>query len=380
MIMHGHARALHQSGDRLCGRVVQRKPFRNNNQHNSGVHLRQLGLFFHRYGMYGMHAFLVTAFLFGIRHEFTSAQPKEAVSTYQSYQYDLNNMSHVDYNVSKKVPMQARHLTTLPVDPDFARYLNVLQKKKVNSLTGRQFLSHETDGELMDAENESIDDDDEDVNDYHDGTSKGLRTTNGEMAIKFPNMVRNGHNITRVSRMLLRVLVSFKIRSMVDVPCRAHSVWMGSFLKGVSPRLGKPFIYYCVDTQKGIVQEAEQKLPDIDGVNGNFIQRRFWELPLPPTDLVFCWEGLQQMSVAHVHHFLKHIAKGGHHRFVLIGSSPSVQRNTDGSGLNVRRTPFSYGMPIRIFKELAVNQSTNANVKDMYLYTIRGMKGMNHKK
>lgn len=191
-----------------------------------------------------------------------------------------------------------------------------------------------------------------------------------------PNYVRGGHNVTKVSHMLYRAIKQYKINSMVDVPCRAHSRWMGEFLEHVEWEDNKPFSYYCVDSSKKILDLAASRMPQVTGVSVNCLRRKFWRERIPRADLVFCWEGLEKMKIENVKRFFEMLKEGKRHKYLLVGSSPGAKSNSEGLVLNVRRAPYSYGMPMRIYKQLAVEQDPVGKVvteKQMYLYRIADM-------
>lgn len=202
------------------------------------------------------------------------------------------------------------------------------------------------------------------------------QSSNDESFQGIPNFVRGGHNMTRVSHMLYRMIQQYKINSMVDVPCRAHSRWMGQFLENVRSKDKKVFTYYCIDSNKKILDLAASRIPGITGVSVNYLRRKFWMERIPTADLVFCWEGLEKMKVANVERFLRRLKDGGRHKYLLVGSSPGAKSNSGDLVLNVRRAPYSYGMPMRIYKQLAMEQDPLGGIvieKQMYLYRIADM-------
>lgn len=294
------------------------------------------------------------------------------------------NTSHsVNQTIQDQIPVQAsapepvfeslRNLSDTNIDPHFARYLLMLDRKRMKALTGRKFMP--TDGDDSDSE--------EDLKDERRSkTAQSLLQSTGNYSdlVRLPQLINKGHNITRVSFMMLRVIVTYKIRSMVVVPCGAHSYWMGAFLVGGSHRLPKPFLYYCVDEKESAVKAAETQMPDVDGINVNFIQRRISEEPLPSADLVFSWDGLQDITVLHARALLDRIAQQGHHRYVLIASSPWVKQNTDdANALNLRRAPFSFELPNRIFKKLSTKKTLDSPEKQLYLYESKNMQKVRRK-
>lgn len=188
-----------------------------------------------------------------------------------------------------------------------------------------------------------------------------------------PDYFQSGHNITRLSHMLYRVIEQYKIRSMVDIPCRSHSRWMGKLLEHIKGKDGESFVYYCVDSSPKILELAESRMPTLSHVSANYILRKFWKLPMPRADLVFAWEGLEKMKTANVNTMLEQIIRDGRQKYLLVGSSPSVKKNSNGYILNIRRAPFSYGLPKRIFKELGDELDLKHPEKQMYLYATAEM-------
>lgn len=289
---------------------------------------------------------------------------------------DKNHL--IEHAIQNQVPVRAlapepvfeslQNLSDTNIDPHFARYLLMLDRKRMKSLTGRKFMS--SDGVDNDPE-----EDQEDDRRSKTGHSLLPPIRNHSDIVRLPQLIDKGHNITRVSFMMLRVIVTYKIRSMVDVPCGAHSQWMGAFLVGASHRLPKPFLYYCVDEHQSVLKDAENQMPDVDGINVNFIQRRISEEPLPPADIVFSWDGLQDITVLRARALLDRVAQQGHHRYMLIASSPSIKRNTDdANALNLRRAPFSFGLPDRIFKDLSSKKLRNLPERQFYFYESKHIK------
>lgn len=259
------------------------------------------------------------------------------------------------------------------IDPNFASYLHGLAKKEADVLTGRKFLSvgSETDSEI-DENNEATSS--ESKNDLSSLTrSQNDKLPSKSQTVRLPFVVQDGYNITRVSQMLLRVIVTQNIRSMVVVPCGKHISWMGRFLEGTRDQLPKPFVFYCVDSSKRAVREAEDIVGEVEGVNTNFIDRQFWSVPLPRADLVFSWDGLDGLSLLHAHKMLATIIKQGHHKLALLGSTPSTKHNSDRTPLNLRRAPFSYSRPLKMYKELYSKESLKGRDKQLYLYEVRKM-------
>lgn len=147
--------------------------------------------------------------------------------------------------------------------------------------------------------------------------SRDKSETKGEHFTGIPDFSREGHNITKLSHMLHRAIHQYKIQSMVDVPCRSHSRWMGQLLQNINPKNGHSFKYFCVDSSAKVLELVESRMGDLEDVSTNFIRRKFWKLPIPKADLVFSWEGLGKMKSKNVGSMLQLLAEGRHNIFSL---------------------------------------------------------------
>lgn len=191
----------------------------------------------------------------------------------------------------------------------------------------------------------------------------------------------NGEDLKRLSMMLMKIIKQYKVRSMVDVPCRAHSHWMPVFLRHLAEsKVNKSFKYYCVDTNKAILKII--KGANDSKINSKFILKRFWRESLPSADLVFSWSGLDNMKEQNVVKYLERLAVSKH-KLVLLGSHSGqlekegsmeqISRFTlGGKSVNLRREPFKLAKPMRIVGDL----STEGNDKQLYVYEPKGMMQM----
>lgn len=270
-------------------------------------------------------------------------------------------------------PVNASEVQTR-IDPNFAGYLHMLAKKEADVLTGRKFLSVGSEKDMENDENEEAKDSMSKNTPGSLADRQNDKPSSISRVVRLPFVVQDGYNITRVSQMLLRVIITQNVRSMVVVSCGKHMSWMGRFLEGTSEQLPKPFVFYCVDNSKRAVSQAEDVVGEIEGVNTNFIERQFWSVPLPRADLLFSWDGLSGLSLLHAHKMLDTVIKQGHHKFVLLGSTPSTKQNSDRAPLNLRRTPFSYSRPVKMYKELYSDGSLKGVDKQLYLYEASKMK------
>ncbi|GAB0488810.1 hypothetical protein MMPV_000020 [Pyropia vietnamensis] len=188
-------------------------------------------------------------------------------------------------------------------------------------------------------------------------------------------------NVTRLSFMLWRVIKTYHIKSLVDVPCRAHGSWMPQLLARLDYDLPE-FRYYCVDASPRVIKEAKAMVGDL--VDSHFVVRDWWARRLPSADLIFSWRGLDTSPSEHVHRLLSHIP-GSDAKYLLLGSADA---HNDGKGLgamgmaaaamgakkwappiNFRKAPFRLPQhPMRVIKEVTL--PTAAHSRSLLLYQV----------
>lgn len=188
---------------------------------------------------------------------------------------------------------------------------------------------------------------------------------------------KHGEDIERLSSMLTKLIKQYDVKSIVDVPCRAHAHWMPKVLSSIDTSVQ----FMCVDPSNKVLDSIKDGLDQknfTDGRNIRYVQRKFWGEGLPKGDLVVSWAGLDNMDSAHVAKYLRRLGsrkEAGKHKLIVIGThSGELQRNGDldkiarftsyGTPINVRRPPFNLARPMRIIKQVA----TNGNDKQMYVY------------
>jgi len=181
-------------------------------------------------------------------------------------------------------------------------------------------------------------------------------------------------DVTRLSFMLWRVIKTYHIKSMVDVPCRAHGAWMPQLLARLDYDL-PDFHYTCVDASPRVVKEARAAVGDL--VDGHFLVRDWWARRLPPADLVFAWRGLDTAPAEHVHRLLSAIPASGA-KYLLLGSADT---HNGGHGavptggkkwvppINFRKAPFRLPQhPMRVIKEVTLPSA--AHSRSLLLYQV----------
>lgn len=183
---------------------------------------------------------------------------------------------------------------------------------------------------------------------------------------------KDGEDLKRLSKMLMKVIKKYNIKSMADVPCRAHSTWMPTFLRHIAEDNPK-FKYYCVDTNRAVLKAMRKRVTA--NIEADFVLRKFWKGKVPQADLLFSWSGLDNMKTVNVQSYLQHVGTERRHKLMLIGShSGSLVRSSEGekiarfsaggSPINVREEPFLLKRPMRIISDL----SKDGNDKQLYIY------------
>lgn len=204
------------------------------------------------------------------------------------------------------------------------------------------------------------------------GTDNNSNTKDANMSIA----KRNGEDIKRLSMMLMKIIKQYHVKSIVDVPCRAHAHWMPIFLQHVVEQAKdkEALNYICVDSSGTILKELKRRTPK--GVTATFLVRRFWEEGLPKGDLVFSWAGLDNMKQKNVLKYVRNLSTSGkRHMLVILGSHSGelakkgtperIARFTfGGKPINFRGKPFFLAKPMRIIGEV----SSEGNDKQMYIY------------
>jgi hypothetical protein len=182
--------------------------------------------------------------------------------------------------------------------------------------------------------------------------------------------VKDGEDIKRVSFMLMRILQQYKIKSFVDVPCRAHASWMHNFLSHALMKI-PDLRYICVDTNREILKAVRQRVGE--GVNARFVLRQFWTDQLPKADLVFSWSGLDGMRRENVVKFMMKVANSDRHKYFIVGSHGMDSRTAQSKAtpINVRQAPFNLPQPMRVISQVSVGSVK----KQMYIYKPDGMRG-----
>lgn len=213
-------------------------------------------------------------------------------------------------------------------------------------------------------------------NETHSSSTVRFETTEAMEKIA----ARHGENVQRLQMMLFKLIEQYKVQSLADIPCRAHSHWMPSFLSHIQ-QTHPHFVYYCVDTNREILESLKASFPSLD-LTSKFVLRRFWSEGIPRADMVFSWGGLDNMQPEHVRMYLHRLSRTTRHKLIAVGSHPGVDGeevrkfSMGGKPVNVRRKPYYLKKPMRIIGELGAD----GNDKQLYIYRAVDMRSNKKKR
>lgn len=178
-------------------------------------------------------------------------------------------------------------------------------------------------------------------------------------------------DVTRLSYMLYRLIVTHKISSLLDVPCTTSIQWMPALLQRLEFEIPK-FHYRCVVPDDEHLVTAVLNYKDL----GSAVSRKdstFWASKLPRTDLAFVWYGIGYMPPKESWMLLKALRKAGT-KYVVVPNHPDVTRNqarkTDHGRVNVRRAPYLFDEPFRLVN----NISSTSMRKQLLMYELAAIR------
>lgn len=162
-------------------------------------------------------------------------------------------------------------------------------------------------------------------------------TTEGDASVSTGEQRHEYTNVKHVSKMLIKIIKTYNIRSMVDIPCRNSLDFMPELLHKIDFEV-PGFKYYCVDTEKDDHEDILHLYSDAG--NPEFIHLKpETASSLPKTDLIFLWDGPQDWGVTKFWAFLMHLRKI-RPNYVLVTNNPGETNNEKAGILNLRKQPF----------------------------------------
>lgn len=168
---------------------------------------------------------------------------------------------------------------------------------------------------------------------------KGKSNDSGDSKFKgIDKGMIEGTNVTHLSYMVFKLIKSYDVKSVVDMPCRNTHEWFPQLL----PRLDfevPGFRYYCVDSEQHSQDDIRGAFSDAG--SPQFLHIRPEEASnLPNADLVFSWDGPQQWGVKRTWAFFTAMREV-RPKYIMITNNPGVLNTNDERGLlNLRKQPF----------------------------------------
>ena len=172
-------------------------------------------------------------------------------------------------------------------------------------------------------------------------------------------------NISRLSYMTFKLLKTYKIKSMVDMPCRKTVRWMPRLLERLDFEI-VGFKYYCVaedaDTIRTLKKQfAEHGSPEFLRIAPEEV--RF----LPKVDLVFTWDGLQEWGIKRSWTFFNGLREA-RPKYVILSNNPGTANTMSQKRfLNVRKQPFHFRQAMRVVSNMT---SPHVEPKQLLLYDL----------
>lgn len=144
-------------------------------------------------------------------------------------------------------------------------------------------------------------------------------------------------NLEHVAKMVLKIIKTYKIRSMVDIPCRNSLEFMPALLHRIDFEV-PGFKYYCVDSERDSHDDIAHLFGD--AANPDIIHiRPEAASTMPKSDLVLSWDGPQDWGVTRFWSFLMHIRQI-RPNYILITNNPGEVNGDKPNVLNLRKQPF----------------------------------------
>ena len=164
-------------------------------------------------------------------------------------------------------------------------------------------------------------------------------------------------DIERVSYMLYKLITSNNIVTVVDSPCVSSLGWIPSLVHRLEFEIPR-FRYYCVLKTRRNYRIAKRLAANISALHPVYHAPR-------NVDLAVLWNAFGYLDP----HSAWRLLRSLNTKFVVVPHYPNVERNsghvaTHGR-VNVRRSPYRFGEPLRIMKHV---QRNGSEPKQMLFY------------
>lgn len=189
---------------------------------------------------------------------------------------------------------------------------------------------------------------------------RGVRDSGGDLG---------GDDVQRFTFMLYRLIKGMSISSVVDTPCGASLGWLPPLVRQLEFEIPR-FRYHCVlHTRATYAAAVAARSKETSALHLVYSGKK--KQVIPAADLALLWHAFGYLEPAHAWGLLRDLDV----RYVIVPNYPNVKRNA-GHGnrngrVNVRRSPYRFGEPIRIIQDVHRN---GTEVKQMLLYEVSTMK------
>jgi len=196
---------------------------------------------------------------------------------------------------------------------------------------------------------------------------RGVPPSAVDAASALPSDVATHTNLTSLSHMLYRLVMTSGATSLLDVPCTSHAAWMPPLLSRLDYDIPN-FAYTCMDAAGALPPPAAAAVARL-AASSVVLNASYWAPaapPLPAVDLVWSWGGLEGLPLDDAYAFFRRVAASGSRR-LAVGNWPRLHNVVvEGAGgghrhgrhaslgrplppaMNLRGSPFLFGAAERV--------------------------------
>lgn len=180
-------------------------------------------------------------------------------------------------------------------------------------------------------------------------------------------------NMTHLSNMLLKIIKTYNVKSVADIPCRNSLAFFPKLLPKLDFEV-MGFKYYCIDSEKDTHEDIAHFFGDAG--NPEIMHLKPTETSmLPKTDLVFSWDGPQDWGVTKTWTFFANL-RNVRPKYLLITNNPT-ELNADRPGvLNLRKQPFHFAQANRVLSKVHASENPSLGLpkKQLLFYEINDIR------
>ncbi|GAB0495497.1 hypothetical protein MMPV_006799 [Pyropia vietnamensis] len=230
-----------------------------------------------------------------------------------------------------------------------------------------------------------------------DSPFRGVPLSAVDASVALLSDVATNTNVTRLSYMLYRLVITAGATSLLDVPCTSHLAWMPPLLERLDFEI-PGFEYTCMDASGELPPAAGAAFSRLASATV-LLNTTYWALdapPLPRVDLVWSWGGLEGLSLDDAYTFFQRVHASGSRR-LAVGNWPRLNNVVIGGGghyhgrpalgrplppaMNLRGSPFLFGQAERVIGGLDDSEANSGNTvegrptrKQLLVYDTRKMR------